>query len=288
MNGFLLTWIILLLMLSSAHGELYKWVDRHGKVHFTDNLDSIPPEYRYQVEEKATTTPVPPSQTEGKAASPPQGSRGRQSVTPAPGLTSPIPTSHVVPLRRSGNAMFVDAVVNGAVATRFMVDTGASFTVISTAAARRLALNLDTAAVLPMQSASGVFLAPLTKVKSITVGNATVHDVEVIVHDAMPGLGGLLGMSFLDNFSVTISARDESMTLTALGNVPGVETYGGHPKDWWTRKFRFYRRLVDDLKAQLTQQPSSQIEKTLRYFQIELDTLERKASHAAVPRSWRY
>ena len=137
-----------------------------------------------------------------------------QRVTPERLSSAPAPPAMLCPLRRDGNAMLVEALVGGTVRTRLLLDTGAEFTVLSTAAARRLALEPGSAAVIPLRSASGVFFAPMIKVQSITVGEATAYDVEVIVHDATPGLDGLLGMSFLDNFLVTISTSDERLILT--------------------------------------------------------------------------
>jgi hypothetical protein len=37
MQARLLTYTILFVVAATAHGGLYKWTDRNGKVHFTDN-----------------------------------------------------------------------------------------------------------------------------------------------------------------------------------------------------------------------------------------------------------
>lgn len=140
---------------------------------------------------------------------------------------------------------------------------------------------------IPLRSASGIFLAPLLKVPSIAVGDATVLDVEVIVHDATPGIDGLLGMSFLDSFLVTISTSTERLVLTPLADEAEPEVYGGRPKDWWVRKFRFYRTQIDSLRNYLDGRSAPQVERTLRYLRIELDALDRQASLAGVPRRWR-
>src|ERR671925_1199173 len=42
-----------------AWGEIYKWMDRQGNVHFTDNPSRIPPEYRSQVEVERGSPPAP-------------------------------------------------------------------------------------------------------------------------------------------------------------------------------------------------------------------------------------
>jgi len=272
---FRLSWVILFLALAPAYAEIYKWVDREGRVHFSDTLAGIPAEYRDHIEEKPGHTA-----TSRSDPAPPRVTTKRLSSV----LTPP---SYTVPLRRDGNAMLVEALVGGTVRTRLLLDTGAEFTVLSTAAAQRLALNLGSAAVIPLRSASGVFFAPMMKVHSIAVGEATAYDVEVIVHDATPGLDGLLGMSFLDNFLVTISTNDEKLILTPLTDNMDSELYGGHPKDWWIRKFRFYRTQIESLKGYFGSRYKLEMERTLRYFRTELETLESQASQAGVPRRWR-
>jgi clan AA aspartic protease (TIGR02281 family) len=208
-------------------------------------------------------------------------------VTPERRSIAPAPPSYTVPLRRDGNAMLVEAVVGGTLRTRLLLDTGAEFTVLSTAAARHLALNLGNAAVIPLRSASGVFFAPMIKVPSIAIGDAAAYDVEVVVHDATPGLDGLLGMSFLDHFLVTISTSDEKLMLTPLPDSMDAELYGGHSQDWWSRKFRFYRAQIESLQGYFGSRYALEIERTLRYFRAELEALERQASQAGVPRRWR-
>jgi len=272
---FRLAWVILLLALAPAYAEIYKWVDRDGRVHFSDTLSGIPPEYRDRIEEKVGLTA-----TSHSAPVP------RRVILERP-ANAPAPPSYVVPLRRDGNAMLVEALVGGTVRTRLLLDTGAEFTVLSTAAARRLALNLGSAAVIPLRSASGIFFAPMLKVQSITVGDAAAYDVEVIVHDATPSLDGLLGMSFLDNFLVTISPSDERLILTPRTDSMDAELYDGHPKDWWIRKFRFYRAQIESLKGFSGSRYALEMERTLRYFRAELEALERQASQAGVPRRWR-
>ena len=275
MRVVMLACVILLLPLSVAVGKIYKWVDQHGAVHFTDNPAAIPAPYRDQVE------------TSSESAPPPQPEPPPSQAVPV--RTLPAPQVIVAPLQRVGNALIVQALLNGFVRAPLVVDTGASFTVISTASARRLGLDLKRAAVIPMQSVSGTFLARLTKVRSLSVGGATVDDVEVIVHDMSPGEHvGLLGMSFLDNFQVTISAASHVMRLTPLHQDASAELFGGKPEEWWKRKFSFYRQQLAQIEAYLASNPMPELEHTRRYFRNELASLERRASRAAVPRKWRY
>ena len=197
-----LSCVLVLLLLAPGYAQIYKWVDRDGRVHFTDTIAGIPPEYRRRIEEKASNAPALSAEPV-----PPRPTPERSAIASTPAAPTSAHAGYTVPLRRDGNARIVEAVVDGTVRMQLLLDTGAEFTVLSTAAARSLSLNLSNTAVIPLRSASGVFFAPMTKVQAMTVGDATVHDVEVIVHDATPGLDGLLGMSFLDHFSLTIERQ---------------------------------------------------------------------------------
>jgi clan AA aspartic protease (TIGR02281 family) len=277
MQHTLLACALLFLLCGPVHAKIYKWTDRDGKVHFTDNIAAVPPEYRDQVEEKTSTLP-PSERPPGRSGSAPSAAGQFDAVK-----------HHIVPLQRVGDALLVEAILGSSLTSRLVVDTGATFTVIPMAAAKQLSLDLDNAAVIPLRSVSGTFLAPLTKVTSLSVGTATVRDVEVVVYDIAPGGEvGLLGMSFLGDFQVTINAEKKAMILTDLAGHAGEALYGGRPEDWWRRKFRYYRRQIELLEAYFKEQGSPQAIKTLRYFQAELDTLDRQATQAAVPRQWRY
>ena len=77
------------------------------------------------------------------------------------------------------------------------------------------------------------------------------------------------------------------LILTPLADSVDAELYGGHPKDWWIRKFRFYRTQIESLKGYFGGRYALEFERTLRYFRTELEALERQASQAGVPRRWR-
>src|SRR5258706_4179843 len=123
-----LAWVVLLSSVLLAHAEIYKWVDQAGSIHFSDTLAGVPAEYRDRIEEKVSRAAAP------RVA--PEVQRTALERPPAP--RPPASLSYSVPVRRDGNAMLVEAVVGGSVSTRLLVDTGAEFTALSTATARRL------------------------------------------------------------------------------------------------------------------------------------------------------
>jgi predicted aspartyl protease len=134
--------------------------------------------------------------------------QGRYEVAGAAG------SAHAeVPFRLAGPVkplVLVEAFVNGRGPHTFVLDTGASATVLSPGLAA--ALRIETVAAQPMTGAGGILQATLGRVGSLTVGNAALEDVAVMVADFLDELGravgtpleGVLGYNFLRHFRVTL------------------------------------------------------------------------------------
>lgn len=99
--------------------------------------------------------------------------------------------------------------ING-VATRFMVDTGATNVVIGAQEARRLGLEARNGEAGYSQTANGTVRTSRIKIDSLRIGEVTVHNVDAEVTSSdMPFV--LLGMSALNRFEMQ---RDgDRMTL---------------------------------------------------------------------------
>jgi hypothetical protein len=67
-----------------AWGQIYKWTDRQGTVHLTDNPSRIPPEYRSKVEVEQASPPAPPPASSDDAARPPPTEATTPNEPPAP------------------------------------------------------------------------------------------------------------------------------------------------------------------------------------------------------------
>jgi len=130
--------------------EYYRWIDQNGVVHFTDNLHNIPEKQRASAA-RMQTKENPKSPEEKPAVI---------------GKTS-------IPIEKHGQVVVIEATLNGKTSAKFVVDTGASYTMISSAVAREL--------------------------KNLT---AAVHDA---VPD--PNVSGLLGLNFLSNFRMDIDTQ---------------------------------------------------------------------------------
>ncbi|HEY7658359.1 MAG TPA: TIGR02281 family clan AA aspartic protease [Burkholderiales bacterium] len=102
-------------------------------------------------------------------------------------------------------------VVNG-VSLPFLVDTGATAVVLSSADARRAGVNYLSGARALTQTANGVVPVYAVKLDSLRIGDITVNNVDasVIEGDKLPV--ALLGMSFLNRMEM----RREGTTLTLI------------------------------------------------------------------------
>jgi clan AA aspartic protease (TIGR02281 family) len=127
------------------------------------------------------------------------------------GAASPI----AVPVTRVGRSLVVHARLNDTRDARLIVDTGADITVLSNEVARDLGLSGGASGVM-LNTAGGAVRAEMAKVNSISVGNARVFNVAVAIHnlpDAASGVNGLLGLSFLDKFLVTLDMEKGELML---------------------------------------------------------------------------
>jgi len=173
---------------SSSAGEFYRWVDQDGVIHFTDNLHNIP------LKQRDTTTRI----------------RSRENVRLNEPRRSPVPTKASVPIEKHGQVVVVEATLNNKTSAKFVVDTGASYTMISAATAKELAIDTNQSQrTMPFQTANGVIQAPLTSLESITVGGMEIKNVTAAIHDVIPDdkVAGLLGLNFLSNFRMDIDTQ---------------------------------------------------------------------------------
>ena len=108
---------------------------------------------------------------------------------------------------------FVMGKVNGEV-VRFLIDTGASDTVLSPADARRIGIDVSALTFeRSAETANGIGYGAAVVVDSLSVGSISVSDMPVVVNQA-PMTTSLLGMSFLRGLE-SFHVRDGRLYLTA-------------------------------------------------------------------------
>lgn len=186
-----------------------------------------------------------------------------------------------------------------------VMDTGADLTVLTKKGAERAGIRVerDTPRIV-VQGAGGKSVGYLVRAK-VQVGNHREDDVLVAV---MPALDigraqGLLGMSFLERFHVSLGSGN--ITLTPI-DAKDPEKRGGHGKSWWQLRFRENRRRLEiyNRLMPVAKKLNEQIEaaygksadgenvekmaKRLRDFmEEEATSLANDAGRHAVPHEWR-
>jgi len=122
-----------------------------------------------------------------------------------------------VPLTKIGGSLVVHVMLNQERSAQLIVDTGASMTVLSTQAAIDLGiLGTTDNELLTVNTAGGSVQVNMNYLSSLTVGTAQATKVAVAIHD-LPDIPehieGLLGMSFLKHFLVTLDAEHARLIL---------------------------------------------------------------------------
>ena len=110
--------------------------------------------------------------------------------------------------------LFVDVVINDQVLVPFLLDTGASLTIITRATALSLGLDdWESLDWMEFTTNGGRVRSPIIELDSIRVGQNEVEDVDVAidVDEHLPF--GLLGMNFLRHFRVVVDQQRQQVQL---------------------------------------------------------------------------
>ena len=146
-------------------------------------------------------------------------------------LESAAPAQTVtVPMRSYTDVRAVVAVkVNGAGPYDFVVDTGATATVVDAALFAELGLQPEGS--VAMGSATGWQTQVRSTVKEISVGGLAAQDLTVLSVKSLPfgsglrGVRGILGENFLHHFDVLIDNQHRKIMLDAGGSL--ADSFGG-------------------------------------------------------------
>ena len=176
-----------------AAGELYRWTDAEGTVHYTGDLASIPPTFR----DTATLLNAPQARP-----------------IPPPAANEPVALK-VSP----GAPITVEARLNG-VALTLIVDTGADRTVISPEVIERAGLAGGAGRSVQVIGVTGTSTATLVTLPLLDVAGARIGPIVVVAH-ALPStfrgsdaVDGLLGRDVLDAFTLSVDTASGRATLT--------------------------------------------------------------------------
>ena len=122
-----------------------------------------------------------------------------------------------IPLKKIGGSFVVQVNLNKERMAHLIVDTGASMTVLSSNIGIDLGiLGTTDNELLTVNTAGGSVQVNMNYLSSLTIGNAQAKNVAVAIHD-LPDIPeqieGLLGMSFLKHFLVTLDAEHARLIL---------------------------------------------------------------------------
>jgi clan AA aspartic protease (TIGR02281 family) len=122
-----------------------------------------------------------------------------------------------VPTFRVGQTFVVQVRLNGTRDAKLILDTGAEISLLSHDVVLDLGLFPSSATpTVTLNTVSGTVRADVVIVESMVAGAAEAHDVAVAVHDlpeAPPGVDGLLGLTFLNKFVVTLDPQHGTLHL---------------------------------------------------------------------------
>jgi clan AA aspartic protease (TIGR02281 family) len=177
----------------ASAGEMYRWVDEQGRVYLTDT----PPKSKGPLQEFKTYQPS----ERGEAPEP----GGPPNVEP--GSVKMTPT-------RPGGTVVVEAVLNRRLTVPMLLDTGADFTVLPKQVATDLRLpSLEQLPKMEFKTAGGMVKYPIATLQSLRVGTAEVKDLHVAIDIDGHMPMGLLGMTFLRHFKVTVDQQRGQVIL---------------------------------------------------------------------------
>jgi clan AA aspartic protease (TIGR02281 family) len=191
---FLLVVVILVLQsfITHADAEIYKWVDDDGTVTFSDDFLNIPPSHR-------------------------SGAKKIDGRTPAQTGSESTNEFHVPFFRTPSGIMLVDVVLNGSVRARMVFDTGAALVIISQELSQKI--NQDDRGGdkrVKLRTAGGEVEGRYTIISKIELGPASRENVQAVINlqaNVFQDFDGLLGMSFLADFQVSIDHQGSKVIL---------------------------------------------------------------------------
>ena len=233
---FLSSFVLILCWLANGAlaDEIFRWFDEKGTIHFADKPKPVPELYRNYSPKRQVTllpdtalpTPVPKAEHANLAN----------------------PQKFAIPLTREDGRLLVDGRINNNSAVRFIVDTGASITVIPARMASRLGLDSKAAPLIEIRGVGGAVDGRLIEVDILKVGNAEARNFDVVVIDDDLRELSLLGGDFLSRFQMDINYTRGQMVLQ-----PGEGPYDGYPAAWWQERFRLYNRLKRGYEQRIRQ-----------------------------------
>jgi predicted aspartyl protease len=162
----------------------------------------------------ATTSAVAPAASSTAAVPAAQATVGPTNPAQSPG-PKPV-TINLLVVKRNGAAIVVAPLVIHGRTYQFVVDTGATVTVVDQAYAAQLGLKKTKAAPIPVTGVTGTGTAYLATISDWQIGKAKIPTSTITVSTIHLGVGlvGLLGSDVLSTFGkITINYSNQTASL---------------------------------------------------------------------------
>jgi clan AA aspartic protease (TIGR02281 family) len=276
----------------SVGAEIFQWQDAQGRLHFTQDLNQVPPAYRAQAEAGAAQAEAAREiqRYDSRPAALPPSRSGEWGARARRGAGST--EIHRIRVQKAGSSMRVQVRLNGDVVAPFIVDTGASDVVIPESVARQLGLDLEGARTKFYGTANGTVQQPVVTLSRVELGGARADDVPASVSRSMSV--GLLGLSFFNHFRYRIDPAAGMITLRPNGLAEKGKIRGGRSESQWRGEFELLRARVAAIEAARDATDSARSRRRARLDEAtteverQLEVLEGEADDAHVPMSWRH
>jgi clan AA aspartic protease (TIGR02281 family) len=123
---------------------------------------------------------------------------------------------NVTRIKKKGLTAVVEVKINSTTKANFILDTGASYTVISEHVAKELKIDLEKKhPKIRLQTANGIIDVPLVTLDSVEISGLRVYDLAAAVHNFTndTNIAGLLGLNFLGNFRMDLDTEKGILIL---------------------------------------------------------------------------
>ncbi|MDA8123908.1 MAG: retroviral-like aspartic protease family protein [Deltaproteobacteria bacterium] len=178
----------------AAADEFYRWTDESGVLHISDQ-------------------PPPPSRSAPKKL---EIIKHAPKPQPVQQPNQVQVTEYIIPFQRAYGGMIVNVVFNDQVAAKMLVDTGATTLKLNVKLLRKLNQSTASAKKRKAVTAAGVVDATEIIIDKVDLGGAVKRDVMAGFtdesHDSLH-YDGLLGLSFLSDFKMTIDYEKNQLHL---------------------------------------------------------------------------
>jgi clan AA aspartic protease (TIGR02281 family) len=121
---------------------------------------------------------------------------------------------HDIPLSGDRKHLIVNGTLNGTVTGPMLIDTGASYCVLTRLTARTLGIRPDSRRTIPVATANGQVDADLVEIDALQIRDARLASVDAVVMDAVePPLIGIIGLNFLTEFRFSVDLAQGTLRL---------------------------------------------------------------------------